>query len=236
MTMSSASIKPSCNSLIASLPSVEYDRLVPHLEMVSLDTGALLPTSSTCGRLLYFPVDCAVSVQQAEDDDGLSELAITGNEGVVGISLVLLGEEALNRSTVISAGRAYRLESEILATNFPLDSQLRQALFSYAQVLITQIGQNAYCRNHHSHEQRLSRWLLTIADHAVLYQVRVHFQLIADLMAIEVGNVHKVAHDMQGNGLNIDGQHLVLTDRRALLECSCSCYEMLRTKTDHWLA
>lgn len=226
--------EPRGNKLVAALPQAEYQRLQPHLELVSLDAGAMISTGSGFDRLLYFPVDCAVNMLHA-DEDGLNEIAIIGNDGVAGIALILLGEPALNRFMVINAGHAYKLRFDLLASNFSLSDSLQQSLFNYSQVLITQMGQNAYCRHHHTPTQQLGHWLLDCLDHMPAGQWKTTPALLAEILGIPVDKLMAAAQGLQGCGLEISENSINMLDHKALQACACDCHREMQSKISHWL-
>lgn len=225
--------EPRSNQLIAALPQAEYQRLLPHLNLVSRDAGAMIATGSGSERLIYFPVDCAVNM--IADENGLNEIAIIGNEGAVGISLILIGESSNNRYMVINAGHVYELKVAVMARHFPLDSPLQQLLFNYSQILITQMGQNAYCRHHHSMEQRLSRWLLDCLGRVPSSPLQVGPQLLAEFFGVPAENLIRIVQGMQGCGLKLSNSHIVVTDPNALQACACECHTLIQAKISQWL-
>ena len=225
--------EPTGNKLIAALPQAEYQRLQPHLELVSLDAGAMISAGSGFGRQLYFPVDCAVNMLHADEDD-LNEVAIIGNDGVAGIALILLGEPSLNRFMVINTGHAYKLQFEVLASNFSLSNPLQQLLFNYSQVLITQMGQNAYCRHHHTPTQQLGR-LLDCLDHMPQPQWKTTSALLAEILGMPLATLMSVAQGLQGCGVEIDENRYDVIDYQALLSCACECHTAMQLKISHWL-
>jgi CRP-like cAMP-binding protein len=226
-------VNPHANHLITALSQADYKKLEPHLAAVSLDAGATIITGAGSEHVLYFPVDCVISLLH-EDDGGLNEIALIGNDGVVGVSLVLLGETTLSRSIVITPGTVYQLDTKALALNFSPDSPLQQQLFDYAQVLVTQMGQNAYCRQRHSAEQQLCRWLLCCQDRMPDAQLRIKPTLLAEILGVAVDDLQKTAAGLRSHGLEFDDGYFSVSARHALHERCCECPAAIKAKTRLW--
>ena len=152
------------NHLLAALPPDVYERLLPHLELVPLELGASVYEAGGKQAYVYFPTDSIVSLLYVMKDGASAEIAVVGNEGLVGISLFMGGETTPSRAVVQSAGRAYRLRAKLLKAEFEFGGALQHLLLRYTQALITQMAQTAVCNRHHSIEQQLCRWLLLSAD------------------------------------------------------------------------
>src|SRR5512141_3303665 len=155
---------PKQNHLLAALPVAEFERLSPHLELVPMPLGQALYESG--GRLqhVYFPTTSIVSLLYVMEDGASAEIAVVGNEGVLGISLFMGGETTPSRAVVQSAGYAYRLKAELLKQEFARFGPTMHLLLRYTQALITQMAQTAVCNRHHTVDQQLCRWLLLSLD------------------------------------------------------------------------
>ena len=151
---------PNQNHLLAALPAEDYARVLPHLELIAMPLGWALYESG--GRLghIYFPTTSIVSLLYVLESGASAEIAITGNEGLVGISLFMGGESTSNRAVVQSAGNGYRLKASILKKEFALGGELQHLALRFTQALITQMAQTAVCNRHHALDQQLCRWLL----------------------------------------------------------------------------
>ena len=148
------------NELLAALPAVDFDRIRPQLELVPMKLGEAVYESGARLRHVYFPVTSIVSLLYITQDGDSAEIAVVGNDGVLGISLFMGGETTPNRAIVQSAGQGYRLKAQLLKEEFARFGPFAHVLLRYTQALITQMAQTAVCNRHHSIERQLCRWLL----------------------------------------------------------------------------
>ena len=148
---------PQHNHLLAALPTTEFDRLQPHLTLVSLPLGTALYESGIALRHGYFPVDSIVSLLYVMADGASAEIAVVGNDGVIGVSLFMGGETTPSRAVVQSAGHAYRLEAAQLKAEFMRAGVMQQLLLRYTQALLTQMAQTVVCNRRRSLDQQLCR-------------------------------------------------------------------------------
>src|SRR5882672_8115560 len=149
---------PQQNRLLAAISPGERGRLYPHLRLVPMPLGEVLYESGDVLRHVYFPTDCIVSLLYMMADGASAEIAVVGNEGLVGVALFMGGETTSSRAIVQSAGGAYRLGGKKLKQEFHRDGQMQVLLLRYTQALITQMAQTAVCNRHHSVDQQLCRW------------------------------------------------------------------------------
>ena len=153
-------MNPQRNHLLAALPKSDFERLAPQLRLSSLSLGEALYESGTVMRHVYFPVDSIVSLLNVMANGASAEIAVVGNDGVVGVSLFMGGETTPSRAVVQSAGQAYRMDGDLLKSEFNRAGALQHLLLRYTQALLTQMAQTAVCNRHHSLDQQLCRWLL----------------------------------------------------------------------------
>jgi hypothetical protein len=155
---------PQQNHLLAALPADEYMRLLPHLELIPMPLGWALYESGAQLSYLYFPTTSIVSLLYVMENGSSAEIAVSGNEGLVGISLFMGGNTTPSRAVVQSAGNGYRLNANALKKEFALGCSLQHLALRYTQALITQMAQTAVCNRHHAVDQQLCRWLLLSLD------------------------------------------------------------------------
>src|SRR5680860_246121 len=160
----SSSHTPKQNHILAALPAEDYARLLPDLELVPMPLGWAVYESGGHMSYLYFPTTSLVSLLYVMEDGASAEIAISGNEGLVGISLFMGGESTPNRAVVQSAGDGYRLRASVLQREFATGGNLQHLALRYTQALITQMSQTAVCNRHHALDQQLCRWLLLSLD------------------------------------------------------------------------
>jgi CRP-like cAMP-binding protein len=173
---------PAQNHLLAALLQTDFERLLPHFELVPMPLGEALYESG--GRLqhVYFPTTAIVSLLYVMEDGASAEIAVVGNEGILGISLFMGGETTPSRAVVQSAGFGYRMKSQVLKTEFNRAGPVMHLLLRYTQALITQMAQTAVCNRHHSVEQQLCRWLLLSLDRLDSNQLHMTQELIANML------------------------------------------------------
>ena len=228
---------PTQNHLLAALPENEYERLLPHLEAVSMPLGEALYESG--GRLqhVYFPTTSIVSLLYVLEDGASAELAVVGNEGVLGISLFMGGETTPNRAVVQSAGFGYRLKSSLLKEEFNRAGPLLRLLLRYTQALITQMAQTAVCNRHHSVQQQLCRWLLLSLDRLPTNTLTMTQELIANMLGVRREGVTAAAGALQRAGLiSYSRGRIVVLDRPGLEGAVCECYAVVKREFDRLLA
>lgn len=224
------------NKLLAALPAAIYERLHPHLESVPLKLGASVYEAGGRQSYVYFPTDSIVSLLYVMKDGASAEIAVVGNEGLVGISLFMGGETTPSRAVVQSAGRAYRLRAKVLKSEFEFGGPLQQLLLRYTQALITQMAQTAVCNRHHSIEQQLCRWLLLSADRLPTNVLTMTQDLIANMLGVRREGVTASAGKLQEAGLiHYSRGRITILDRRRLESRVCECYAVVKKEFDRLL-
>src|SRR5476651_190921 len=192
---------PRQNHLLAALPAADYARLLPDLELTPMPLGWAVYESGGHLGYLYFPTTSIVSLLYVMESGASAEIAITGNEGLVGISLFMGGESTTNRAVVQSAGNGYRLKASILTREFALGGQFAHLALRYTQALITQMAQTAVCNRHHAVDQQLCRWLLLSLDRLPDNKLTMTQELIANILGVLREGVTEAAVKLQEAGL-----------------------------------
>ncbi len=192
---------PRQNYLLAALPALESERLYPHLELVPLSLGEVLYESGDQLQHVYFPILSIVSLLYVMADGASAEIAVVGNEGIIGIALFMGGETMPNRAVVQSAGYAYRLKGQLLKEEFNRAGELQHLLLRYTQALLTQMSQTAVCNRHHSVDQQLCRWLLLSLDRLSSNELTMTQELIANMLGVRREGVTEAAGKLQSAGL-----------------------------------
>jgi CRP-like cAMP-binding protein len=230
------SIAHPLNKLLAALPQAIYERLQPHLELVPLKLGASVYEAGGKQPYVYFPTDSIVSLLYVMKDGASAEIAVVGNEGLVGISLFMGGETTPSRAVVQSAGRAYRLRAKTLKAEFEFGGALQHLLLRYTQALITQMAQTAVCNRHHSIEQQLCRWLLLSADRLPTNVISMTQDLIANMLGVRREGVTTSAGKLQEAGLiDYSRGRIKILDRAKLEARVCECYAVVKKEFDRLL-
>jgi CRP-like cAMP-binding protein len=224
------------NQLLAALPAAEWERLSPLLEPVDMPLGLVLHESGVALAHVYFPIDSIVSLLYVMADGASAEIAVVGNEGLVGISLFMGGESTPSRAVVQSAGRGFRLEARAMKDEFNRAGPVLHLLLRYTQALITQMSQTAVCNRHHSLDQQLCRWLLLSLDRLPGSELRMTQELIANMLGVRREGVTEAALKLQSAGLiRYARGHITVLDRAALEKRTCECYMVVKTEYDRLL-
>jgi len=224
------------NRLLAGLPADERRGLAPFLEPVPLRLGVALYEPGGRQRHVYFPTDSIVSMLYVLESGASAEIAVTGNEGVVGISLFMGGETTPSRAIVQSSGLGYRLKASVIKEEFDRGGALQHVLLRYTQALITQMAQTAVCNRHHSVDQQLCRWLLLSLDRLRSNRLQMTQELIANMLGVRRVGVTEAAGKLHAAGLiNYHRGHSVVLDRGRLERRVCECYGVVRNEYDRLL-
>ena len=227
---------PRQNHLLAALPPEDYARLLPALELIPMPLGWAVYESGGRMGYVYFPTTSLVSLLYVMENGSSAEIAVTGNEGLVGISLFMGGESTPSRAVVQSAGNGYRLRASVLKTEFSLGGQLQHLALRYTQALITQMAQTAVCNRHHALEQQLCRWLLLSIDRLAGNELVMTQELIANMLGVRRGGVTEAAGKLQAEGLiSYSRGHIKILDRQKLEARVCECYAVVKKEFDRLL-
>ena len=227
---------PRRNHLLAALPAPESERLYPHLELVPLPLSEVLYESGDQLQHVYFPTASIVSLLYVMADGASAEIAVVGNEGIIGIALFMGGETMPNRAVVQSAGHAYRLRGQLLKEEFNRAGELQHLLLRYTQALLTQMSQTAVCNRHHSVDQQLCRWLLLSLDRLPSNELTMTQELIANMLGVRREGVTEAAGKLQSAGLiHYSRGHITVIDRPRLEARVCECYQVVKTEFDRLL-
>jgi CRP-like cAMP-binding protein len=223
--------------LLAALPAAEYERLLPHLEQVPVGLGWALHESGAPQNHVYFPTDSIVSLLYVMADGSSAEIAIVGNEGLVGISLFMGGDSTPSRAVVQSAGYAYRLKAPLIKGEFERGGALQHLLLRYTQALMTQMAQTAVCNRHHAVEQQLCRWLLLSLDRLPSNVLVMTQELIANMLGVRREGVTEAAGRLQAAGLiHYSRGRITVLDRPGLEARACECYAVVKREVDRLLS
>ena len=232
----SAQLTPKRNKLLAALPPADYERLLPHLNLVSLNLGVVIYEAGRPLRSVFFPADSIVSLLYVLENGDSAEIAVVGSEGIVGVAAFTGGDTTPSRALVQSAGTAYQLEREVLKMEFARGGPLHDALLRYLQALMVQMGQTAVCNRHHSVVQQLCRWLLLSLDRLPSNQLHMTQELIANMLGVRREGVTEAAGKLQEAGLiKYSRGHITILDRAKLEERVCECYSVVKKEFDRLL-
>jgi CRP-like cAMP-binding protein len=224
------------NHLLSSLPESEWNRWAPCLEVVHMPLGQVLYESGIALTSVYFPITSIVSLLYVMENGASAEIAIVGNEGIVGVSLFMGGESTPSRAVVQSAGIACRLDAQVMKDEFGRGGPVLHLLLRYTQALITQMAQTAVCNRHHTVDQQLCRWLLLSLDRLEGDELLMTQELIANMLGVRREGVTEGALKLQKAGLiQYARGHIKVLDRTGLEARTCECYRVVKREYDRLL-
>jgi CRP-like cAMP-binding protein len=224
------------NHLLDALPAGDYTRLKSQLELIPLTLGQVLYEPGARLRYVYFPTTSIVSLLYVMEDGASAEIAVVGNEGMLGISLFMGGETTPSHAVVQSAGYGVRLKAQLLKDEFARFGPMMHLLLRYTQALITQMSQTAVCNRHHSVDQQLCRWLLLSLDRLASNELSMTQELIANMLGVRREGVTEAAGKLQSAGLiRYNRGRITVLDRPRLEARSCECYQVVKTEFDRLL-
>jgi len=229
MSILSCPPNPRQNHLLAVLPRFECERLFPFLEPVPLPLGEALYESGDQLNHVYFPTTAIVSLLYLMENGASAEIAVVGNEGIVGIALFMGGESMPNRAVVQSAGHAYRLKRQLLKQEFNRAGAFQHLLLRYTLAQMAQMAQTSVCNRHHSVDQQLCRWLLLSLDRLPSNELSMTQELIANMLGVRREGVTEAAGHLQSAGLiHYRRGCITVLDRRGLEARVCECYDVVK--------
>jgi CRP-like cAMP-binding protein len=224
------------NHLLAALPNSVREVWLPQLEFVPMPLGGVLYESGATLSHVYFPTTSIVSLLYVMEDGASAEIAVVGNEGIVGISLFMGGESTPSRAVVQSAGYGFRLKSAIMKDEFNRAGPVLHLLLRYTQALITQMSQTAVCNRHHSVDQQLCRWLLLSLDRLQSDELLMTQELIANMLGVRREGVTEGAMKLQQAGLiRYSRGRISVLDRAGLEQRTCECYAVVKKEYERLL-
>ena len=227
---------PRKNHVLAALPAAEWARWHPLLERVDMPLGQVLYEPGAELSHVYFPVTPIVSLLYVMENGASAEIAVVGNEGIVGIALFMGGESTPSRAVVQSAGYGYRLKAQVIKQEFERSGPVMHVLLRYTQALITQMAQTAVCNRHHSLDQQLCRWLLLSLDRLGGNELLMTQELIANMLGVRREGVTEAAVKLQHAGLiHYSRGHISVLDRPGLEKRTCECYAVVKKEYDRLL-
>jgi CRP-like cAMP-binding protein len=225
------------NHLLAALPTAEFERLAPHLELVPLPLGEVLYEPGGQLQHAYFPTTAIVSLHYVMESGASAETAGVGNEGVVGISLFMGGDTTPSSAVVQTGGHGYRLDSRHLKEEFKRGGLMQHLLLRYTQALITQVTQTAVCNRHHSVEQQLCRWLLLTLDRVSTRELVMTQELVASMLGVRREGITEAAGKLKHAGLiSYRRGHISVLERAGLETRVCECYGVVKKELGRLLS
>ena len=215
------------------MPEAEWKRWLPDIEAVDLPLGKVLYEPGATLSHVYFPTTAIVSLLHVLENGASAEIAVVGNEGLVGISLFMGGESTPSRAVVQSAGKGFRLPAQAMKDEFNRGGAVLHLLLRYTQALITQMSQTAVCNRHHSLDQQLCRWLLLSLDRLEGSELVMTQELISNMLGVRREGVTEAALHLQSAGLiKYSRGRISVLDRPGIEKRSCECYGVVKKEYD----
>jgi CRP-like cAMP-binding protein len=232
----SAAIDARQNHLLAALPEHDWQRWVPHLELVELPLGKVLYESGATLSHVYFPTDAIISLLYVMQSGESAEIAVVGNDGIVGVALFMGGNSTSSRAVVQNAGHGFRMKAQVIKDEFENAAPVLHLLLRYVQALITQMTQTAACNRHHALPQQLCRWLLLSLDRLRGNDLVMTQQLVANMLGIPLDGVSEGARELEKGGMiRFAKGRITVLDRAGLEKLTCECYAVVKKEYDRLL-
>jgi CRP-like cAMP-binding protein len=224
------------NRLLAALPDRQWQEWTTQLERVQLPLGLVLYESGDTLGYMYFPITAIVSLLYVMENGASAEIAVVGNEGLVGVSLFMGGESTSSRAVVQSAGFGCRIRAKAMKDEFDKGGPVLHLLLRYTQALLTQMAQTAVCNRHHSLDQQLCRWLLLSLDRMEGDELVMTQELIANMLGVRREGVTEAALKLQKAGLITYARgHITVLNRQGVEARTCECYAVVKREYDRLL-
>ena len=224
---------PRQNTLLAALPDADWERIRVHLKPTKLTLGESVYEAGGPLTHVYFPTTAIVSLLYVLADGASAEIAVVGNEGIVGVALYMGGETTPSRAVVQSAGWAQRLAGAAMKEEFTRGGAMQHLLLRYTQTLLTQMAQTAVCNRHHSIDQQLCRWLLLSLDRLASDELSMTQELIANMLGVRREGVNDAAGKLQSARLIRYARGRIQVLNRPGLEARCcECYAVVKRESD----
>ena len=224
------------NRILAALPHEEFARLLPHLESVYLQKGEIVYLTGDHIQFTYFLVSGLFSFLFTTETGSTIEVAMVGNEGIVGVPVILRNRVIPYEVTVQFATEAFKIRAEALEEEFDRGETLHDLVLRYLNVLLAQISQSCICNRFHTIEQTLSRWLLLVQDRVDSDSLSLTQESISHILGVPRTAVTMAAGDLQRAGLiSYSRGKIFILDRKGLEANSCECYRIIRDELQHFL-
>ena len=228
---------PRQNQVLAALSDADWQRWLPQLEWVDLPLGRVLYESGRSVDHVVFPTTAIVALLYLMEDGASAEIAMTGREGLIGVSAFMGGGSTPGQAVVQNAGQGFRLAAPAIREEFKRSPAVMHLLLGYTQALISQMSQTAACNRHHTVDQQLCRWLLLSLDRLTGNDLAMTQELIASMLGVRREGVTEAALKLQRLGLiRYARGHITVLDRSGLEQRSCECYAVVKREYDRLLS
>jgi CRP-like cAMP-binding protein len=225
------------NHLLNALPRKLYEKLAPHLKLISLERGQRIHEPNAPINELYFPLDCALSITLSMWNGQTAETGIVGKREVIGINAFMGGRETTQTTYIVQvAGSALKLDAKILLDEFDSNKEMRDVMLLYTQAFIAQISQTTACNSLHSLEQRFARWLLEVQDRMEQSELKLTQEFIAEMIGVRRSGVTQTAQKFQDAGLiRYRRGNVQILNLPGLEASACECFRTVKDEYDRLL-
>lgn len=217
------------NQILAALSAADYQRLAPHLELVTLTSQQVLYDVGEPILNVYFPNRSIISLINTMEDGATIEVGLVGREGMVGIPAVLDNAVSIHRAFVKIPDTALRVRADVLRAEFNQGGTLQRLLLRYTQLLLVQLSQSAACNRFHTIEERLARQLLLIQDSLQVNEFLLTQEFLAQILGSRRSGVTVAAGTLNQAGMICYTRgRITILNREGLESVSCECYQVIR--------
>lgn len=225
------------NQILAALPQSEYLRLADYLQPVDLTAHTVLHNAGEMLKEVYFPEQAMISSISIVSDGSTSEICLIGNEGMIGLPVILGSDCATNCSVVRVSGKAFKLSAAILKQEFRRNERLPQLLLSYTQAQLIGVAQTAVCNRKHKIEEQLARWLLSARDRLQTNELPLTQEVIANMLGVRRTSVSEAANKLQKkSAIHCKRGRISIVDGDCLETIACECYGLVRNEVERLLS
>lgn len=222
--------------MLSNLPVEEFDFLKPHLEPVSFAAGDIIFQTGDSIRHVYFPLNGMVSLLSVTEQGNSVEIGFTGNEGIVGLPILLEKNEMPYQSMVQVAAQCLRIESKIIVNLFEQSNVFRKNSLQYVHLVLKQVSQTCVCNHFHNIEARLCRWLMVMCEHSQEKRLSLTQEFLAHMLGVQRTSVGMVANDLQSRGvIRYSRGKIEVIDVEALRGNTCECYHIIKSEYENFI-
>ena len=214
------------NNILDSLKHEMREMIEPFLNTVELTKEQVLFQEEDDLDVIYFPVTAVISEFLSLEDGRMVEIAVTGNEGAIGLSSVLSGSHIAHNYTQVSqAGKVCSISVSKLERLLQSDERLRYTLSRHTDVYIRQISQKAICNMYHSVKERLCTWLLMVQDRSGRSKMSLTHEQISRILGVNRPSVSRMAFELrESNLISYSRGGVKIRDRQRVENAACTCY------------
>lgn len=217
----------SANRLLSALPDSEYKRLEPHLISVTLPQGKVFYEANEKIDTVYFPKTALISLVSTLSNGATTEISLVGGTGIVGLPVILGSGYSHQRTVVQIANGGIKISARILKQEFNRGEELQKILLNYTETRLQEVAQLAVCNRHHTIEERLARWLLTVRDLIQSNNLPLTQEFIGTMLGVRRSGVTVAAGTLQKAGIiRYSRGKISILNPQDLEDTACECYKL----------